>query len=323
MKGIFARSTLAAMVLCLAHTGTALAETGGVDRIIGDPAGTGPYPAIAQVRADAPGYTLYRPAQLPAQPLPLVLWGNGGCRDNGLSASHLLREVASHGYVIIANGSARQERDVLDAVPEKNGPTPPPGGRPTVIARSTPDETSVTHLLAAIDWAMAHSALPGDALAGHIDTTRVAVMGHSCGGLQAIAAGGDPRISTVVAFNSGIYDRSNGFEQDVRLEKTDLARLHTSIAYILGGPQDVAFPNGMDDFDRIDRLPVLAASLPIGHGGTFMLENGGIWAQIGTAWLNWQINRDPKAARWFVGPDCTLCTAPGWTVERKNFPEAQ
>src|SRR5688572_27262095 len=76
---------------------------------IGPAAGTGRWPAIAEARADAAGYTIYRPQILPRQKLPLVLWGNGGCRDNGLSASHFLREVASHGYVVIANGSPRRE----------------------------------------------------------------------------------------------------------------------------------------------------------------------------------------------------------------------
>ena len=32
-------------------------------------------------------------------------------------------------------------------------------------------------------------------------------MGHSCGGLQALAAGADPRVTTVVAFASGVYNR--------------------------------------------------------------------------------------------------------------------
>src|SRR5690606_20506763 len=72
---------------------------------IGATAGNGPYPAIAQAVADAPGYTLYRPATLPNEPLPVVVWGNGACRNNGLSASHFLREIASHGYIVIANGA--------------------------------------------------------------------------------------------------------------------------------------------------------------------------------------------------------------------------
>ncbi len=96
---------------------------------IGAAAGTGAWPAIAEGRADAPGYTIYRPRTLPRTPLPLVLWGNGGCRDNGLSASHFLREVASHGYIVIANGSPRREYPA-DQPGGTAPPPPPPGAAP-------------------------------------------------------------------------------------------------------------------------------------------------------------------------------------------------
>src|SRR5688500_7861851 len=49
--------------------------------VIGPAAGTGRWAAIAEARADAPGYTIYRPRALSNRALPLVLWGNGGCRD--------------------------------------------------------------------------------------------------------------------------------------------------------------------------------------------------------------------------------------------------
>ena len=111
---------LLALALCAAPLAAQPAATG----VIGPPAGTGGMPAIAEGRADAPGYTLYRPARWPAARLPLVLWGNGGCRDNGLSASHFLREIASHGYVVIANGAPRDERPVLAQLPPAGGPRP-------------------------------------------------------------------------------------------------------------------------------------------------------------------------------------------------------
>ena len=105
-------------------------------RPIGAPGGSGPHPAIAEALDDAPGHTLYRPEHLPGKRLPLVLWGNGGCRDNGLSASHFLREIASHGYVVIANGRPRAESPVAERLPE-----PPPLGSAPPPQRATPDET--------------------------------------------------------------------------------------------------------------------------------------------------------------------------------------
>lgn len=288
---------------------------------IGTPTGTGRYPAIAEARAEAPQYTFYRPSRMPGKRLPLVLWGNGGCRDNGLSASHFLREVASHGYVMVANGAPRFERPAVTVLPAASGLTASPAGRPTAPPRNTPDETQTSQLLAAIKWAQAENADRTSPYFRHINISRIAVMGHSCGGLQALAAGTDPRIDAVVAFDSGVYIRANSGLSGVLIYKDDLRKLHTPVAYFIGGPGDIAYPNANDDVARIDHIPVFYANLPVGHGGTFPLVNGGEWARFGTAWLDWQLKRDRRAARWFTGARCGLCTTRGWTIVRKNFPE--
>jgi len=302
----------ATVALALASPVQASAPTA---RTIGPAAGSGPTPAIAESWSDAPGYTVYRPARLPRARMPLVLWGNGGCRDNGLSASHFLREIASHGYVVIANGSAREESPVLDQLPVADAP--PPGSPP----RATPDETTVAQYLAAIDWVQTARKGARSRWAGRIDLTRIAAMGHSCGGLQALAAGADPRIATVVAFNSGVYNRMGTGLSGVRITKDDLKKLHTPVAYFIGGPADIAFANAADDVARLSHVPVLGANLPVGHGGTFRLAGGGDWGRAATAWLDWQLKGDAAAAKWFVGRDCRLCTTFGWTITRKQFPE--
>lgn len=280
-------------------------------RVIGVPAGSGGAPAIAEARPDAPGYTVYRPATWPDARLPLVLWGNGGCRDNGLSASHFLREIASHGYLVIANGAPREERPVQASLPPANGPRP--AGAPP--PRATADETQIGQLLGAIDW-VANSDLGSRA-----DITRIAVMGHSCGGLQALAAGADPRVDAVMAFNSGVYVRAGSGLSGVGITKNDLAKLHTPVAYILGGPDDIAYPNGSDDVARIAHVPVFYANSPVGHGGTFGLANGGDYGRIGAAWLDWQLKGSKVAGAMFAGGDCGLCKDKTWTLVRKQFPE--
>lgn len=306
--------------LLLAGCTSVAAQTGSVaERPLGAAAGNGVHGGVAFARDDAPGYTFYRPERWPDGPVPVVLWGNGGCRNNGLSASHFLREIASHGYFVIANGAPGDEREVLRELPP--APTSLPENAVTnQPPRATPDETSVEQMLAGIDWAAAANADAGDPLHGRIDPAQVAVLGHSCGGLQALSAGTDPRVSAVIAFASGVYVRADGGLSGVRIGKEDLARLHTPVAYVIGGPGDIAYPNAVDDFARIAHVPVMLANLPVGHGGTFALANGGDWARVAVDWLDWQIKGDAAAGRSFVGEGCRLCTTYGWSVERKQFP---
>jgi dienelactone hydrolase len=285
--------------------------------VIGAPAGTGAHPAVAEVKAELPAHTLYRPSVLPSGRMPIVIWGNGGCADNGLSASHFLREVASHGYLVVAAGHARTERP--------SGPPPallPPPAKPVVFngPGAGRDETRTSDVLSGLDWALAENQRRGSALYGALDAKRVAVMGHSCGGLQAIDAAADPRMRTAVIFNSGIYKRDTTVARDgVALDKTALAKLHTPIAYINGGPTDIAYSASTDDFARLKRVPAFYAALPVGHGGTFAVANGGEYARLAVAWLNWQLRGDRNAAKWFTGANCKLCTDTRWPVERKRL----
>ena len=58
---------------------------------------------------------------------------------------------------------------------------------------------------AGLDWAMAENARPGSPLYHHLNLDEVAVMGQSCGGLQATVNSADPRVKTSVIWNSGVY----------------------------------------------------------------------------------------------------------------------
>jgi hypothetical protein len=98
-----------------------------------------------------------------------------------------------------------------------------------------------------------------------------------------------------------------------------LADLHFPTLYILGGPSDIAYANGMDDFARIAHVPVAVANIDKGHGGTYWEPNGGAAAQVVVDWLNWRLRGDAEAGRAFVGADCGLCTDPAWTFEAKGL----
>jgi dienelactone hydrolase len=291
--------------------------------IIGAAAGTGPMPAVAESDASMRQNTLYHPARLPRQALPLVLWAEGGCADNGLMYGSFLREIASHGYFIVAAGYPRAERTVAPT------PTPAPAApvsatgatRPTPPAALEADATSTDQLQQAIDWARTRNADPRSPLYRHIDLQHIAVMGHSCGGLQTVLIAADPRIRTAVVFNSGVLNqRRGGKSVSMETPKEQLLKLHSPVAYINGGPTDVAYLNAADDFARLEHVPVFFAENGVGHGGTYWTApNGGDYAQVAVAWLDWQLKRDAQAAKMFRGTDCGLCTRAGWKVQKKHI----
>jgi hypothetical protein len=157
-----------------------------------------------------------------------------------------------------------------------------------------------------------------------LDTTKVAVMGHSCGGLLALHVGGDPRISTVVAWNSGIFEAGNLGGAT----KSDLNDLHGPTLWVNGGPLDIAYPQAQSDFALVPAsVPAVwanydlsdkGAGLTGAHYGTFGDHHGGEFARVGALWLDFTLKGDATARAQFVGP-CELCSAPKWTVQSKGF----
>lgn len=306
---------------CMPHSGALLLAIFGAGMAapvaaqqLGEPSGTGPFRAIAEARTELPGHTVYRPVRWPGEPLPLFVWGNGACRDNGLAYAAFLGEIASQGYVVVSVGVPRSQRSVdRNAQPAETDPVPP--------AVDTADETRPEQLLEAIDWATEQTQRAGSDYFGRIDVTRIAVGGHSCGGLQALAVSDDPRVDTTLVLASGIYVRPEGGRSGVRIDKSQLDRLHAATLYLNGGRQDIAWPNAADDVNRIDHVPVFFGSLPVGHGGTFRSEpNGGEWARVSARWLDWQLKGDADSSWDFAGPRCRICRDERWEVLQKQLP---
>lgn len=265
--------------------------------------GTGPYKALMVSEKSLATHTVFRPKDLGAfgekAKMPVVAWGNGACANSPWEHVNFLSEVASHGFLVVAIG-----------------PMPAEGQR-----RSAGGPTKSPMLTEAIDWAIAQNSDHSSQYYQKLNTKKIAVAGMSCGGLQALEVAPDTRIATAMICNSGILgDPGRGMPGMPSLTKDHLAKLHTSILYILGGEKDIAYTNGMDDFKRINHLPIFAANLNVGHGGTYSKPHGGEFAEVATAWLQWQLKEDLETAKLFVGDPCGLAKAPGWKVEKKNIP---
>lgn len=265
--------------------------------------GTGPHHALMASDDSLPTHTVFRPKDLGASSktvkLPIVAWGNGACANSPWEHVNFLSEIASHGFLVIAIGPMPAE-----------GQRGAPGG-----------PTKSPLLTDAINWGIAQNSDKSSQYYQKLDTNKIAVAGMSCGGLQALEVAPDPRVKTAIICNSGILGNpGSGRSGMPKLTKDHLEKLHTPTLYILGGESDIASKNGMDDVARINHVPIFAANLDVGHGGTYNKPHGGEFAKVATAWLQWQLKADNEAAKMFVGEPSGLAKAAGWKVEKKKIP---
>lgn len=270
-------------------------------RIVED-GGTGEYSAVMTTQASLPTHTVFRPKDISRfgknEKLPVIAWGNGACYNSPWEHVNFLNEVASHGFLVIAVG----------VMPKESG-------------EQAKDRSKSTQLIDAIDWAIAQNNDKKSAFYQKIDVKRIAVSGMSCGGLQTLEVSSDPRVSTVVICNSGIFNTpGNGISNMPNLTKENLSKIHTPTLYMLGGEKDIAYANGMDDYRRINHVPVFVANMDVGHGGTYSKPHGGEFAKIATAWYQWQLKGDAQAGKMFTGEPAGLAENINWRYEKKNMP---
>ena len=301
--------TLATLLISGAYGGAAAAENGPRN----DAAET--RPAAVLEDATLPGFTIYRPRDLPSDAaLPVVLWGEGSCRNAGNLYSEFNSEIASHGYLVIAIGPI--VRGATLSSPPKPTASTPAASEPTTLL-FTPHETKSERLIDALNGIVAQNGLVGSPYANHVDVDHVAAMGHSCGGIQAAwAAVHDSRIKTLIFANSGILDP---LVSGIPISRADLSSVRVPVLYLLGGPTDLAHPVAQADLPHYDGSPVFMGDLNVGHYATYLDFRGGEFAKITVAWLDWQLKGQAEPRSEFVGARCTLCIDPRWKIERRNF----
>ncbi|MEE3407561.1 MAG: alpha/beta hydrolase [Candidatus Cryptobacteroides sp.] len=293
------------LIFVLALAGAVSAYGQDIKSLAFENGGTGEYKAVMVTDGSLTTHTIFKPQDLSvfdsSNPLPVLVWGNGACTDSPWEHVRFLNEIASHGFIVIAIGT----------MPDEAG------------ARVRAGMSASSKLTDGINWIIAQNSDPESQYYGKIDVWNIAVAGMSCGGLQTLDVAKDPRIKTIMICNSGLFNQTNAATAVPGMPmpaKERLAEIHTPVIYILGGKTDIAYENGMDDFKRINHVPVFAANYPVGHGGTYGQPYGGEFSVVATAWLQWQLKSDAEAGKLFKGEPCGLSSREGWTAEKKNIP---
>jgi hypothetical protein len=325
---------------------------------IGD-GGSGKHKSVLVGDSSLPTHAIYRPRDLAPfggnNLLPIVAFGNGGCRNGSGEFRNFLSDIASHGYLVVAIGPAG------DAVV---------GG-----SEGRTWMTQSSQLMDGVDWATKQNNTEGSEYFHKIDPSKVAVMGQSCGTRQAQEVSGDPRVTTTVLMNGGGPMGARGAAAPAATQPpagnapqaqapgaygntttqsstqnilTAIERLgrryapyapagsltnsapapsqqagpvtfHGPVAFINGGPSDTAYNGAVSGFEAVNNVPALLAFQDVGHyPATYREPNGGAFAVAANAWLDWNLKGDQSASKMFVGPNCGLCSNPKWRVQIKN-----
>ena len=290
---------------CLVMLGTAcksgpVAPVASQSKVVED-GGTGPYKVLMLEDPSLEAHTIFAPQDLAPfgkkNPLPVLVWGNGACTNSPWEHYKFLNEIASHGFLVIATGYIPMEEKPYRG----------------------PMSTSAQQI-ESIDWAIAQNADKNSPYYGRIDVDHIAAAGMSCGGLQTLDNATDPRLKTIMICNSGLFINPGTAVPNMPMPaKERLQEITVPVIYILGGPEDIAYENGMDDFHRLVKVPAFAANYPVGHGGTYRQDHGGEFTVPALAWLQWQLKGDTEAAKLFQGADCGLANREGWTVEKNDL----
>jgi len=268
-------------------TGTCTASTNTGKSVTG----SGPHKVVIETNS-ATGIkcgTIFRPQDLGASAkYPILLWGEGGCSQDGLSSQAAMGEIASWGYFIIADGT--------------------PGG--TGACTGGQDGKA---LLDYLTWVTAENDKSCSAYYQSVETTKVAADGFSCGGLMAENIAADARLSAIGITSSGQMSANSAL----------YAKFHTPFKVMNGGSADIAYENGLRDYQQISALgipSVYFSKTSANHGGDLSTAKGD-FNSVNLAWLNWQLKGDVGATGkgFLYGSTCKFCTDSGWTYMSANI----
>lgn len=148
--------------------------------------------------------------------LPVLVWAEGGCDNNGTQFANFLTNIASYGFVVLANGP---------------------------INGSGFDVENPQYLRDSVLWISAKAGTCGKYK--NVDASKIAAAGQSCGGLEAYTMRNDSRVSYLGIFNSGFLSvvPAGALPSNIVVEPpSTIHQVHKPVFYFLGGPTDIAYP---------------------------------------------------------------------------------
>jgi hypothetical protein len=253
--------------------------------------GAGPFaPGTYKTDNSLQGHTIYYPTKSTGNAkMPVLVWGNGACSTDGRSNSALLQNIASYGFLAIAEGG-------------------PNGG----------GSSNAGTMKAAIDWV---TKIAGTGAYANVDATRIMAAGFSCGGVEAIDNIGDSRVDTIGVISSGLLQNTDaakswrkpvlfvlGGNGDIAFANVSCIP-HAQSKYWLS-------PQGERDYNNMPNgVPTWKGNINVGHGGTLGDANGGRFGKAILNWMLWTMKNDTNAANYFTSG----YQADGYQVQSKSL----
>ncbi len=151
--------------------------------------------------------------------------------------------------------------------------------------------------------------------------TTATIVKSSCGGIEALVAGADRRVDSVVSVNSGLFvNGALGYGRD-RLDK-----LRAPVLFIHGGEEAVEYQNSIENYALVKGPAALVSADDAGHAGIFYgLRDNGTIAVLEEAvtvlvqWFDYTLNGNRAAKNFFTSTTSGLSDFPHWGVETKGF----
>ena len=126
-------------------------------------------------------------------------------------------------------------------------------------------------------------------------------------------AGRDPRFIALATVSPYIVLALGGCDVNAWQDQT------APMFMISGGADTIATPsvNQQPIFDGAPIPIVWGTYAPADH--LQVLGDGGAYRGPLTAWFRWRLMDDPNGASWFKKSDCSLCSAPDWSVQYNDM----